>query len=244
MKAYSRILLFLMLAALWAAGARAFGEEEAAGKKNPETPPVEKAKPEEPAARDEGAKEQPAGPEDLFGPVFPKGKQVYTACNIWYERPSVVWCINYKRGTIIPAGTPVKDLRIGKGVSGTRRDKPTMFFTTATDGKEFQLHFDPLAHPKLSIRDYAKRMFTTKTFAELTKGMTANEIGAIKEGKLKVGMSKKAVIVSWGYPPERKTKSLEENEWIYWIWRFQKKTVFFDENGRTVRKPDRDPDEL
>ena len=33
-------------------------------------------------------------------------RQLYTAYNIWYEKPESLWCINYKSGTIIPAWQP------------------------------------------------------------------------------------------------------------------------------------------
>ena len=74
-------------------------------------------------------------------------------------------------------------------------------------------------------------MFSTKTFSELTEGMTANEIRAIKAGVLVQGMSKRAVLVAYGPPPEHYTPDLKSNRWRYWTFISDTKTVFFNKDG-------------
>jgi hypothetical protein len=172
---------------------------------------------------------------------------LYTAYNIWYElgKENALWCINYKRGEMIPAGTEVTDVKIvepesGRFLGGTDR---AISFRTVENGKEFLVNFKPGFHPDLTIEDYMDKMFTSKNFDELTAGMSEYEIDAIKEGKVKVRMSKDAILVSYGYPPEHRTPSLKEDEWLYWMTRFQTKDIHFDENGMTFRPTD-DPDEL
>ena len=86
-------------------------------------------------------------------------------------------------------------------------------------------------------------MFTEKTFSELTAGMNEYEIEAIQQGKVKINMSKDAILVSYGYPPEHRTPELEKKMWLFWINRFQTKAIHFDENDITYR-PSADPDEL
>ncbi len=79
-------------------------------------------------------------------------------------------------------------------------------------------------------------MVAQKPFAELTAGLSEKEIDAVKAGKLVVGMSKAAVIMARGYPPEHRTPSTEVNNWLYWENRFRKKAVNFDSEGRTTKR--------
>jgi hypothetical protein len=79
-------------------------------------------------------------------------------------------------------------------------------------------------------------MFTGKNFKKLTKGLSKEEINAINKGVLVLGMSKPAVIVAYGYPPEHKTTSLKNNTWYYWTNRFRSKAINFDKNGRTYKR--------
>jgi len=156
--------------------------------------------------------------------------QLYTAYNIWaYRNLDDMRCINYKSSNhFIKAGTPVSDLKIIKV-----RNTDKIFFKT--EGNEFTISFYPRYHPGKTVRDYKKMMFTTKTFNQLSQGMSKNEISAIKRGVLEEGMSKRAVLVSYGYPPEHKTFSLEDNIWIYWMNKFKSKKICFNDNEKTIR---------
>ncbi|MEJ2544310.1 MAG: hypothetical protein P8Y99_09605 [Calditrichaceae bacterium] len=129
---------------------------------------------------------------------------LYTAYNIWYElgKENALWCINYKRGEMIPAGTEVTDVKIVEAESGRflgGEDKAISFRIVETD-KEFLVNFKAAFHPDLTIDDYMDKMFTSKDFNELTAGMSTYEIEAINEGKVKINMSKEAILVSYGYP--------------------------------------------
>ena len=172
---------------------------------------------------------------------------LYTAYNIWYEvgKQNSLWCINYKKGEMIPAGTEVTDVRLVKAESGRflGGSEIAISFTTVEDGEEYLVNFKPVFHPDLDIDDYMDKMFSEKDFAQLTEGMNEYEIEAIQKGKVKVKMSKAAILVSYGYPPEHRTPKLEKEMWLYWINRFQTKAIHFDENELTHR-PTADPDEL
>ena len=80
-------------------------------------------------------------------------------------------------------------------------------------------------------------MFTTEAFSELTDGMSATEIDAIKQGKVVVGMSKKAVIVSYGRPARHRTPDLDSDEWRYWMNKRKHKVICFH-NGLALRFSD------
>jgi hypothetical protein len=162
-------------------------------------------------------------------------KPLYTAYNIWkYDSEPYMYCINYKStNEIIPAGTLVYNARVHVNDDSKLVSKSIKFRLVATDEK-IRIRFRKRWHPGKSIEDYFNKMFTTVSFIELTKDFSDKEIDAIKKGKIVNGMSKRAVITAFGYPPEHKTQSLENDQWIYWITTVGKKVICFDNDNRTT----------
>jgi len=168
-----------------------------------------------------------------------KGK-LYLAYNVWVtpkERNQAF--INYKWGdNIIPAGTEVYKAKVeGFDDNGEFSPLSKVSFKIKTTGQKIRIKFNHKWHPGQKIYDYYKRTFTRKTFEELTKGFSEVELKAIRDGALYPGMSKEAVIVSYGYPPEHMTPNLDSNEWFYWISKLVKKKFCFDENNKTIKCP-------
>lgn len=62
-------------------------------------------------------------------------------------------------------------------------------------------------------------------------GFNNVEAQAIRQGDLKNGMSKRAVLAAYGYPPAHATRSIEEDDWKYWVNRFKTQIISFG-NGR------------
>jgi hypothetical protein len=160
--------------------------------------------------------------------------KVYTAYNLWYEKPERLYCVNYHRGTMIPAGTEVASVKVARKLF---KRNPAISFTTVKSGEEFTIFFNKKFHPGMTAEEFKDRLLTTKPFEELTKDLTEKEIKCIKTGKLTTGLSKEAVLIARGYPPEHKTSNLESDRWLYWENRFRKVAVHFDENGRTDEVP-------
>ena len=155
-----------------------------------------------------------------------KEPTLYTAYNIW--KASKMKCINFKQGTdIIPAGTEVNDVRLW----GQYRDSP-LDFTTVKDGRKYTIGFTKRWHPKKSMEDYRDMMFTTKNFEALTEGLSEMEIDAIKKGVLVNGMSKRAVLICYGPPPEHYTPNQNASTWYYWANRKDKIEIKFDPDGK------------
>ena len=154
-----------------------------------------------------------------------EGGQLYTAYNIWYEQPQKVWSTGYQKGRLLPAGTAVKDVK---------KTKKNFSFTDPSTDVRYTIVFYRSHHPEKTIDDIYDRFFTDKTFEELTEGFTKEEVEAIKAGKLVNGMSKEAVLVDFGYPPEIATPSLKLNGWQYWRNRFVSFAVEFDENDKVT----------
>ncbi len=152
---------------------------------------------------------------------------LFTSYNMWYEpgKEKSLWCINYKKGIMIPAGTEVRDIRLARS---------TITFITAHDSKQYHVKFNRKYHPGKSVQDYSNLMFTERDFTGLTSGLTDEEVAAIRKGVIVLGMSKRAVVTSYGYPAEHRTPSVDANEWTYWMDRFRTKKFHFDENGETV----------
>lgn len=171
---------------------------------------------------------QPAAGQTTVAPE----NQFYTAYNIWRMRSHNMKCINYKFGNdILPAGTPVKDIGTG---TDRQMQKPYIRFKTVHDNRSYRIFFTKNWHPGKSVKDYRNLMFTTQTFDELTADMTDQEIQAIKYGTVVNGMSKKAVLVTYGYPPEHRTGSIFSNNWVYWSNKFNTFRVCFDDDEKTV----------
>ena len=179
--------------------------------------------------------------QDALIESYKPGKTLYTAYNLWYEpgKEKAMWCINYKTGNFIPAGTEVRNVGLSKSMTGRKAGAEllALSFVTVEDGKKYWVNFTKRFHFGKTIHDYLNIMFSEKTFTQLTKGMSETEIMGIKKGVLIEGMSKKSVIVSYGYPPEHRTPSLQMNVWIYWMNRFRSKKIHFDSYNRTIAPP-------
>jgi hypothetical protein len=150
--------------------------------------------------------------------------RLYTACNFWYEKPDRMYSTGYQRGALLPAGSEVKDVS---------RSSRKLEFTDVKQNIKFSVEFISKHHPGVSADQWIDRVLTPRDFAALTKGLTASEIKAIREGKVQAGMSKKAVLVSVGYPPEVGTTSTDSDTWKYWRDRFRNYVVQFS-NGKVT----------
>ena len=156
------------------------------------------------------------------------GEKIYTAYNIWFEKPERIWSINYKKGAIIPAGTQVRDVEI---ITTNRRHR-AIIFKTVRENRSFTIFWIKKYHPGKTIQQFKKNLFTTKKFDELTSGMSKDEVSAIKKGIIIKKMNKKAVLVCYGPPPEHATFRHEHNVWTYWTSKFIRKRIYFDDDGR------------
>lgn len=146
--------------------------------------------------------------------------RLYTAYNIWFESPQKVYSTNYQKGNILPAGSEVKDVKRSSG---------KLEFTDVRLNLRFSFEFVGKHHPGLTGDQWIDRFLTTRDFAELSKGLTAAEVKAIKAGQVQAGMSRNAVLLSAGYPPEVATASTQLDIWKYWRDRFRNYLVRFSD---------------
>jgi hypothetical protein len=146
--------------------------------------------------------------------------KLYTAANLWYEKPDRMYSTGYQKGAMLPAGSEVTDVK--------RSSRKLEFVSKDT---KYTMEFIAKHNPGVTAEQWMDRVLTSRNFGALTSGMTAAEIKAIKEGKIQVGMSKKAVLVSVGYPPETGTASTDSDTWKFWRDRFRNYLVQFS-NGK------------
>ena len=146
--------------------------------------------------------------------------KLYTACNLWYEKPDRMYSTGYQKGAMLPAGSEATDVN---------RSSRKLEFVSG--GTKYTIEFIAKHNPGVTAEQWMERVLTPRNFGALTSGMTGAEIKAIKEGKVQVGMSKKAVLVSVGHPPEVGTASTDSDTWKYWRDRFRNYVVQFS-NGK------------
>lgn len=146
------------------------------------------------------------------------GKTLFTQVNIYSLKGKVVTWVNYHVDELIPVNSKVVIEKISS--SG-------VVFTVEKTGQRLKLK-NKKRHSGLSGEDWANKHFGLKKvdLSEFSK----LERNAIAMAEVKKGMSKKAVLVAYGYPPAHKTPSLEGSEWLYWITRWNKIVVTFEGN--------------
>ena len=165
--------------------------------------------------------------------TVPKQK-MYTAHNIWKWSGFNMRCINFKGGrSMIPAGTEIIDPKVTNYCTNPNDCTKIIRFKTASNNKKYKIFFTKNYHPGKTIKDYKENMFNTKNFEELTSGLTQQEKTAIKTGMIQNGMSKKAVLISYGPPPEHSTPNLDGNVWLYLKNKRKTERILFNSENRT-----------
>jgi len=158
----------------------------------------------------------------LYAESF-SGKTYYTKTNIWYENPNDILSTNYHRGAILPLGTKVSIHSINNRKIQFTPDGSAQMFAIINDKKTNTISIEELFNRYFSVEavqagvgDYYQ---TTETDRE-----------NIKKGVITLGMSKKAVLMAYGYPPTHKTPLLTSDIWYYWYARLHKVNVFFKDD--------------
>jgi len=158
----------------------------------------------------------------LYAESLP-GKTYYTRTNIWYENPNDILSTNYHRGTILPVGTKVS-------IHNIKNRK--IHFTPDGSGRLFTL-INSAKTSTITTEDLFNKYFSTEP-VEIGTGdyyqVTEADRENIKNGKIAIGMSKKAVLMAYGYPPTHKTPLLTSDIWYYWYARLHKVNIYFKDD--------------
>ena len=145
-----------------------------------------------------------------------EGGSYFTKHNIFFEKGRHV-TTNYSRGDLLPINTQVKVIKISskKMIIDSKYGRVTLI--------------NAKKHTKLSMEEVADRFLSNQP--RKVSGKFAKDI---QYGEMRIGMSKKQVIMARGYPPAHKTYSTDSDRWTYWSSKFVQRTVVF-ENNRLVR---------
>ncbi len=128
--------------------------------------------------------------------------------------------VNYLQAGFIPVCTPVTI----ESLSGSK-----MRFRVTESGVEYEYGF----HKSLegSRQAHLDRIFGDRArcpSARIAKMSEVDQAG-IKSGQVTAGMSKDAVVIAIGYPPEHATPTLDLDQWRYWRSRFNTILVEFQQ---------------
>lgn len=151
-------------------------------------------------------------------------QKVYTSHNIWYDNKDEISLLNSHKGEILPFGTEVKILEAARG---------GVVFQDVNTGETYRVVFvKKILITK--IENYIKILFTTKNAEELGTGIKPEVLEKIKTGTAEKGMSKREVILAYGYPSMHRTPSINEDTWMYFDDVTKKKRVIFGRKGFVV----------
>lgn len=146
-------------------------------------------------------------------------EQIYFVQHSFYADRGKHITTNYHMGTVIPVNTKAKIMDLG-------RKKMTI---ELPDLGNTEIKIENVEkHTKKSMAEIKDRMLG-KTPVDLTKfSQEAQE--AIKNGQIRLGMTKEEVLLAYGYPPAHATPSTDSNQWTYWKNRFNRVVLDFQGN--------------
>lgn len=145
-----------------------------------------------------------------------QGRQLYTCCNIRFEKNEVSDA-NYHVGTLLGLGTPVAVVGAGDA-SITIDTGATRLTLVQSYGKE-------------PLEQYADKWLVGTDPKPLVATFPRDVQAAIREGRVERGMTREQVLLSLGHPPTHRTPSLDGQEWTYWYNRWMTFRVVFDDQG-------------
>jgi hypothetical protein len=151
----------------------------------------------------------------------------YLCCNMHYEKDEISDA-NYLKGTLIPFGTRVQILEVGRHSVKFQPDGHpaiTLVHKYGRDNQSFDEYLErvfPRDDPHASLPKAAKnaKPAQLKDVERVRK--------QVEDGVVEPGMTKKEVIMALGYPPAHRTPSLDAPMWTYWANRWATFEVYFD----------------
>ena len=150
--------------------------------------------------------------------------EVYTLVNLHPdENRKRLYSVNYQQAGLLPLCTRV----VIESVSSRE-----MKFRVADGGREYEYIFhNSMRDP---VQKHLDKYFGRSCDKSKIQHMSKVDQDGVRAGQAIEGMTKEAVILAIGYPPEHATPSTEGNAWRYWKNRLATMIVHF-EDGKVVR---------
>lgn len=168
---------------------------------------------------------------------LPEGSKIYTRCNIWHKDPEDISAVNYHTGTILPFGTEVENVEAYMGSVTLRpfleKNRGTVSFKDKKTGQEFEIYYDE-TWMMIPMEEYLRRIFTDKPQKDQAKGIKSSVYEKIIRGIAEEGMTRKEVLLAYGYPVVHRTPSLLEDTWVYWDAKMNTVRVVFKKDKVTA----------
>lgn len=98
-------------------------------------------------------------------------------------------------------------------------------------GEVVRYEFSP-KRTRVLLTDYLELI--TSTAQVSLNDLTELDMKGVSEGKIYKGMTRKGVMVALGYPSPHRTPDINANHWVYWMNRFDTRTVVFDDKGLVI----------
>ncbi len=130
--------------------------------------------------------------------------------------------VNYQlSGDLIPACTDIKVTKV---------NRKRMHFTV--DGQDYVMEYDRnIRKAGIEFQDALAGFFGKSCDKQKMNSLSKKDKDGIQSGTAAVGMTKDGILFAMGPPPQHATDSLEANQWMYWINRFNRQRIEFDSNG-------------
>jgi len=138
---------------------------------------------------------------------------------------SLLYTMNYQQPGLIPACDSVEVLQVKK--------KKMVFLW---QGREMTMVYEK--HTKkagVSFQESLSDYFGPSCDKAKLKGLSKIDRQGIKEGRAKVGMTKAGVLFAMGRPPHHANPVLDSQQWMYWLNRFKRQAIEFDDKGIVSR---------
>jgi len=149
------------------------------------------------------------------------GKEYYLNVNVWYDNAVKIYTTNYHRGAVLHIGSKFKITDVGGKSIRFENEKGVAFRII------HQRKHSPGTLDEIFDRYFGKiNILDSKAFKKFTK----KEQKHIRSATLAIGMSKDAVLMAYGYPPEHRTPNLEADRWLYWGNRWASKGYMFEKD--------------
>ncbi len=157
----------------------------------------------------------------FVAPTFAQAKpEGFTCCNVRYDSAND-WIndINYASAQLIPVGEPAKVTDYGRNR-----------FSVIINGKPMRFGND--YSRTLSNEEFAKRWIVSEDPNLKIAKFPADIREAIKQAKIKKGMTKEQVTMSLGHPITSENPDTNATVWRYWVGSFDEYQVVWDNAGR------------
>ena len=158
------------------------------------------------------------------GAMEPKemvGQEVYLLTNLHPDEENArLYSTNYQ----LPGR-----LKVCTKVRITKLSKKKMKFELES-GREYEYLLHKKSTPE-GFSENIKKYFGPECPQAEIDGMSDIDKEGIKKARGLVGMTKPGIIIAMGYPPAHVTHDLDYEEWMYWMNKWSRDAIEFDDNG-------------